>query len=70
MIPSFLFLRECFAKFEDLFVVDLCLGASILKFLNRKGNHWFETLHSLLGGTNHLKMCKLQWEEILNFLCV
>ena len=67
MIPSFLFLRECFAKFEDLFVVDLCLDASILGFLNRKGNHLFETLPSLLVEINHLKMCKLQWEEILNF---
>ena len=52
------------------FIVDLCLDASILGFLNCKGNHLFETLRSLFVEINHFKTCKLQWEEILNFLFV
>ena len=49
------------------FIVDLCLDASILGFL--KSFVW-NTSFIIGGDINHLKTCKLQWEEILNFLCV
>ena len=48
-------------------IVGLRLDASIIGFLKSKRNNLFETLGSLLVKINYLKICKFQWEGILNF---